>query len=78
MGGANLSDLRRHTHPGRVNQEKYVLITEPNAIVEGETRLTVTVDGKIYEVLRAEPVYVRGGIGHWEGVMRLKGGAADA
>ena len=50
MGGANLSDLRRHTHPGRVNQEKYVLITEPNAIVEGETRLTVTVDGKIYEV----------------------------
>jgi hypothetical protein len=78
LDGTDTENLQKYTHPGKMNKEKYLFITGPSAIAEGETRLTVTTDGKYYEVLRAEPVYAAGGIGHWEGVMRLKGGASDA
>jgi hypothetical protein len=65
MDAADTENLRRATRPGRLNREKYLLIAEPSAIAAGETELLVTADGKLYEVLRAEPVYAGGGIGHW-------------
>jgi hypothetical protein len=70
-------NLRKSTRPGKVNGEKYLLIAEPAAIVRGETDVVVTADGKVFELLRAEPVYTGGTVGHWEGVLRLKG-PADA
>lgn len=78
IDAADPEKFHKNTRPGRVNGEKYLLIAEPAAIVQGEMGLTVTAAGKVYEVLRAEPVYVGGRLGHWEGVLRLKGGAADA
>lgn len=66
---------RKSTRPGKVNYEKYLLIAEPAAITDGETEVVVTAEGKVYELLRAAPVLVGETIGHWEGVLRLKGGA---
>lgn len=65
----------RPARPGRADKREYLLIADPSALADGETGVTVTVGGKTYELLRAEGVYVRGELGHWEGVLRLKGGA---
>lgn len=78
IDAADTENLRKSTSPGKMNREKYLLIAEPAAIAEGETALLIAADGKVFEVLRAEPVYAGGGIGHWEGVLRLKGGASGA
>lgn len=78
LNATDTENLRKSTRPGRVKGEKYLLIAEPTAIAAGETEVVVTADGVAYELLRAEPVYVGEILGHWEGVLRLKGGAADA
>lgn len=78
LHATDTENQRKSTRPGKVRGEKYLLIAEYAAIGDGETEVTVTADGKVYEVLRAEPVYAGENIGHWEGVLRLKGGAADA
>lgn len=59
--------------PGRADRREYLLIAEPAALTGGETGVTVSVDGKTYELLRAEGYYVGDALGHWEGVLRLKG-----
>lgn len=76
--GRGTARLAENTRLGKMNKEEYLLIADPSAIIPGETALTVAADGKLYQVLRAEPIFVGGGIGHWEGVLRLKGAAADA
>ncbi|NCB51059.1 MAG: hypothetical protein EOM54_04145 [Clostridia bacterium] len=78
LRATDTENLKKSTHPGKVRGEKYLLIAEPAAIEDGETEVMVTADGKVYELLRAAPVYVGKNIGHWEGVLRLKGGADDA
>ena len=78
LRGTDTENLRKSTHLGKVRGEKYLIIAEPTAIVDGETEVMVAAEGKVYEVLRTEPVYLSGNIGHWEGVLRLKGGADDA
>lgn len=60
--------------PGRVDDERYLLIVGPGALVSGETGVTVSSGGRLYELLRAESVSVGGVVTHWEGVLRLKGG----
>jgi hypothetical protein len=67
-------DIHAPTLPGRADRREYLLIAEPAALTGGETGVTVTVDGSTYELLRAEAYYVGGALGHWEGVLRLKGG----
>jgi len=75
LDGTDTENLRTAARPGRINKERYRLIAESAAIVAGETAVVVTADGISYELLRAEPVFVGENIGHWEGVLRLKGGA---
>ena len=68
----------RHTRPGLVNAEEYLLIAGPSALSDGETGVTVSSGGKLYELVRAERFRVGNTAGHWEGVLRLKEAADDA
>ncbi len=65
----------RPTKPGLVNDQRYLLLVPANAIDEGETEITVTAGSRLYELLRAESVTIGAETSHWEGVLRLKGGA---
>lgn len=59
---------------GVKNGSKYRLITNMGNIVEGAR---VTAAGRIYEVLRIEPVRIFGRLSHNECILRLKGESAD-
>nr|DAG12560.1 MAG TPA: Minor capsid protein [Caudoviricetes sp.] len=59
---------------GVKNGSKYRLITNMGNIAEGAR---VQVSGRIYEVLRIEPVRIFGGILHNECILRLKGESGD-
>ncbi|MEG1633332.1 MAG: hypothetical protein RR314_04700 [Oscillospiraceae bacterium] len=78
IDGSDTLRYSRPTRPGRVNAEEYLLIVGPSGIAEGETEISVTAGGRVYRLLRAEPIYVGGRIGHWEGVLRLKEGKVGA
>lgn len=63
-------------HPtvmGTVDDRRYLLIAEPDAISTGED-VEISCDGKTYRLLRCEML---GGGSHWEGIMRLKAGGED-
>ena len=64
--------------PGYYNRERYLLTASRDAIADGETERSVSCGGAEYELLRVELVKVGDEVSHWEGVMRLKGGAKDA
>lgn len=67
--------LCRRTKAGTVNGEHYLLLAGPEALLPGETDVTLVCGGETYVLVRAEPVFGAGGaVGHWEGVLRLKGG----
>ena len=60
--------------PAGVSDERlYLLIIGPDA-VSGQGGEIVS-GGKVYQLLRCEEM---GGGSHWEGLLRLKGGAGDA
>ena len=60
--------------PAGVSDERlYLLIIGPDA-VSGPGGEIVS-GGRVYQVLRCEEM---GGGSHWEGLLRLKGGAGDA
>ena len=59
---------------GVKNGSKYRLITNMGNIAEGAR---VTAAGRIYEVLRIEPVRIFGRLSHNECILRLKGESAD-
>ena len=59
---------------GVKNGSKYRLITNMGNIAEGTL---VTSAGRIYEVLRIEPVRIFGRLSHNECILRLKGESAD-
>lgn len=61
--------------PGVTNNSKYRLITDTEAIAEGDA---VTAAGRSYIVLRVEPVRVFGAFSHNECILKLKGGAGNA
>ncbi len=61
--------------PGVTNNSKYRLITDTEAIAEGDA---VTAAGRSYIVLRVEPVRIFGAFSHNECILKLKGGAENA
>lgn len=61
--------------PGVTNNSKYRLITDTEAIAEGDA---VTAAGRSYIVLRVEPVRIFGAFSHNECILKLKGGAGNA
>ncbi|MGI5935763.1 MAG: hypothetical protein ACOX7I_03010 [Oscillospiraceae bacterium] len=66
------------TAAGSSNRGRYLLIAEAEALLPGERDVSVISGEAEYALLRAQPVYVGGRLSHWEGVLRLKGGAAHA
>ena len=60
--------------PAGVSDERlYLLIIGPEAVNGGGGEIVS--GGKVYQLLRCEEM---GGGSHWEGLLRLKGGADDA
>ena len=59
---------------GVKNGSRYRLITNMGNIAEGAR---VTAAGRIYEVLRIEPVRIFGKLSHNECILRLKGESVD-
>lgn len=60
--------------PGVKNGSKFRLITNMSGISEGAW---VQAEGRIYEVLRIEPVRIFGALSHNECILRLKGESED-
>lgn len=77
MDPRNAGEVRRRLRPGTLNAAEYLLIAGPSALTEGETEVTVSSGGRLYELVRAESFGVGGAVGHWEGVLRLKEAAGD-
>ena len=65
---------RQPLAPGVKNGSKYRLITNMAGISEGAQ---VQAAGRIYEVLRIEPVRIFGTLSHNECILRLKGESSD-
>ena len=65
---------RQPLAPGVKNGSKYRLITNMAGISEGAQ---VQAAGRIYEVLRVEPVRIFGTLSHNECILRLKGESSD-
>ena len=61
------------TPAGVSNERLYLLIIGPDALSGGGGEIVS--GGKVYQLLRCEEM---GGGSHWEGLLRLKGGAGDA
>ena len=60
--------------PAGVSDERlYLLIIGPEAVNGGGGEIVS--GGRVYQLLRCEEM---GGGSHWEGLLRLKGGAGDA
>lgn len=72
------SEQGRPARPGRPDRREYLLLVPAAALEAGETDVIVSDGERVYELLRAEPVYADGTTGHWEGVLRLKGGTGNA
>lgn len=70
--------LRLRTRAGVVNGKRYLLLAGPEALLPGETEVTLVCGDETYALLRAEAVRGAGGaVGHWEGVLCLKGETED-
>ena len=63
----------RATAMGLVDDRRYLLIAEPDAL-SGDGEAEISCGGKKYELLRCE---MMGGGSHWEGLLRLKGGGEN-
>lgn len=63
------------TVAGVADDRRYLLIAEPGAITQGGRGIEVQMGDRRFEVLRCEML---GGGSHWEGIMKLKGGAENA
>ena len=74
LGADNAQIHRQPLAAGVKNGSRYRLITNMDNIAEG---VQVTAAGRIYEVLRIEPVRIFGKLSHHECTLRLNGESAD-
>jgi hypothetical protein len=75
---AEYENLSHRTRPGAVGRAKYLLIAESCALTGEEESADVECGGRLYELVRFERVGTGADMAHWEGVLRLKGGAGNA